>query len=279
MHKDKDDILNSGSRGAGIVIEEGVMTEVEVKKGRGIDVYFNGNQIDLRPSIVMATKIMPQIDGLIVIRHTTKLLIGAGFGVSAACALGTGMCLNEVFSLGMSLESIGEAAHATEIDCGTGLGDVGPMLKGGVEIRRKEGAFGHGLIECVKADVEDMMCFSFGPIDTKKVIAGNRISSINKLSDGILSKLFSDPDFENFMRCSLEFSRKAGFMTERLRDVIDRLNSIDGCLASQTMLGESGFAFFKDDMNKKVLDELKGIDCVGCVFQTKVYHGRPRMIL
>jgi len=81
------------------------------------------------------------------------------------------------------------------------------------------------------------------------------------------------------MRCSLEFSKKAGFMTERLRGVIDRLNSIEGCLASQTMLGESGFVFFRNDpdgnMNKKVHDQLKGIDCV---FRTKIHHGRPRMI-
>jgi len=84
----------------------------------------------------------------------------------------------------MSIERIGEIAHATEIECGTGLGDVGPMLLGGVEVRKKEGAFGHGLIENVAADVEDMMCFSFGPMDTKKIIAGDRISSLNMLSEG-----------------------------------------------------------------------------------------------
>ena len=32
----------SGSRGAGIVIDEGVITEAETVPGSGIDIYFNG---------------------------------------------------------------------------------------------------------------------------------------------------------------------------------------------------------------------------------------------
>lgn len=270
MHKNP---VLSGSRGAGIVIDEGVITEVEAVGGTGVDVYFNGKRQEFRPSFVMANKMVPDACKKIVIRHTTKLPAGAGFGVSGASVMGIGLCLNEIFSLGMPKEAIGEMAHATEVECGTGLGDVGPMLTGGVEIRRKEGV--HGMVENISAGADDLVCFSFGPIDTGNVLNNNNILKLNRLADKILPKLFSDPTFDNFMACSLEFSKNAGFLSARLEEVIDRLNMIDGCLASQTMLGESGFAVFKNDINKKVLDELKHVERV---FQTKISRRLPELI-
>ncbi len=262
----------SGSRGAGIVIDEGVITEVETVGGFGIDIYFNGKRQEFGPSFAMANKMAPDACKKIVIRHTTKLPVGAGFGVSAASVMGAGLCMNEIFSLGMSKEAIGEMAHVTEVECGTGLGDVGPMLVGGVEIRRREGV--HGPVESISAGADDVVCFSFGPIDTGNVINSN-ILGLNQLADNVLSKLFSEPTFDNFMACSLEFSKNAGFLSARLEEVIDRLNMIEGCFASQTMLGESGFAVFKNDINKKVHGELKNIECV---FKTKISCELPELI-
>ncbi|MEA3343818.1 MAG: hypothetical protein U9Q92_06660 [archaeon] len=293
----KNPIL-SGSRGAGIVIDEGVITEAETVPGSGVDIYFNGKRQEFRPSFVMADKMTAYRDnkkvggwGLedghqkaqrgntldynkkIIIRHTTKLPVGAGFGASAACVMGAGLCLNSLFSLDMPTETIKETAHVTEVECGTGLGDVGPMLAGGVEMRRKEGV--HGTVESISAGTDDLVCFSFGPIDTGSAINSSSILKLNQLADNILPKLFSNPTFDNFMACSLEFSKNAGFLTPRLEKVIDQLNMIDGCLASQTMLGESGFAVFKNDINKKVLDELKHIERV---FQTKITCKLPELI-
>ena len=270
-----DDVLRSGSRGAGIVIDEGVETSVEVCSGCGVLVYLNGKEVDFCVSFSVVKK-MGVLEGKrIVVRHVTKLPVGAGFGVSGACAIGVGMCLNEVFSLGMSMDEIGGVAHAAEVECGTGLGDVGPMLFGGVELRKKEGAPGYCVIENVDTEMRDLVCFSFGGVDTKEVIGKDGFSELNVVADDVLERLFAEPVFENFMKCSVEFSEKAGFCSGRLLDVIRRLNRIDGCFASQTMLGESGFAFFRKDMNKKVLDELEG---VGCVFQTKVGYRLPELL-
>ncbi len=262
----------SGSRGAGIVIDEGVITEVEIVLGLGIKTYLNGRRLDFRPSLVMAGKMVPNADKKIIIRHTTKLPAGAGFGVSAASVMGTGLCLNNLFSLDMPIEAIAETAHVTEVECKTGLGDVGPMLIGGVEMRKKEGA--HGLIENISTETDNLICFSFGPVDTGSAI-NNNTPKLNHLADSILPKLFSNPAFDNFMACSLEFSKNTGFLTPRLEKVIDQLNMIEGCFASQTMLGESGFAVFKNDINKKVLGELKHIECV---FQTKISQRPPELI-
>jgi len=131
------------------------------------------------------------------------------------------------------------------------------------------------VIENVDTGMCDMICFSFGGVDTNEVIGRDGFSGLNKIADDVLERLFAEHVFENFMKCSVEFSEKAGFGSGRLLDVIGRLNRIDGCFASQTMLGESGFAFVGRDMNKKVLDELEG---VGCVFQTKVGYRLPELL-
>ncbi|RLG15453.1 MAG: hypothetical protein DRN71_01275 [Candidatus Nanohalarchaeota archaeon] len=270
-----DDVLRSGSRGAGIVIDEGVETSVETCAGSGVVVYLNGEMTDFCVSFSVIKKMGVLKGKRIVVRHVTKLPCGAGFGVSGACAVGVGMCLNEVFSLGMSVCDIGRAAHAAEVECGTGLGDVGPMLFGGVELRKKEGAPGYCVIENVDTEMRDLVCFSFGGVDTNEVIGKDGFSELNVVADDVLERLFCDPVFENFMKCSVEFSQKAGFGSGRLLDVIRRLNRIEGCFASQTMLGESGFVFVGRDMNKKVLDELEG---VGCVFKTKVGYRLPELL-
>ena len=270
-----EDVLRSGSRGAGIVIDEGVETSVETCPGSGVVVYLNGEETDFCVSFSVVKRMVAGAGMKIVVRHVTKLPVGAGFGVSGACALGVGMCLNEVFSLGLSIDDVGGVAHAAEVECGTGLGDVGPMLFGGVELRKREGAPGYCVIENVDVDMCDLVCFSFGGVDTNKVIGKDSFSGLNKIADDVLEGLFAEPAFGNFMECSVEFSKRAGFLTLRLRDVLRRLNRIEGCFASQTMLGESGFAFFRRDMNKKVLDELRGMDCV---FQTKVGYMRPKLL-
>ena len=270
-----EDLLYAGSRGAGIVIDEGVITEVETFPGSGVSVYFNDLKMDFKPSLVMAKKMIHDSMSGIIIRHSTRLPLGAGFGVSGACVLGVGLCLNRIFSLGKSMKEIGQAAHVTEIDCGTGLGDVGPMLVGGIELRKKEGAPGYGIVEDIKSDFNDIVCFSFGKIETNKVIRDNEFSEINKVADNILAKLFADPCFDKFMQCSIEFADKAGFLTERLSKVLDRLNEIDGCFASQTMLGESGFVVFDKDTHKNVPDKLSNIDCV---FKTKTGYRLPELI-
>ncbi|MFH1126885.1 MAG: pantoate kinase [archaeon] len=271
-----DDPLDSGSRGAGIVIDEGVVTEVETVPGSGSLVYFNGNMMDFAPSFAVLKRMAPDSHGKVIFRHTTKMPLGAGFGVSGACAVGAGLCLNEIYSLGMSLGEVGGVAHAAEIECATGLGDVSPMLVGGIEMRKREGAPGRSLIENIKSDAVHLICFSFGAVDTKKVISGEGYVELNRIADVILEKLFFDPTFDNFMACSIEFAGKAGFLTERLRRVLLRLNAIPGCRASQTMLGESGFVFLLDDMNKNVLRELNDANYV---FETKVGYRKPGLIL
>jgi len=270
-----EDVLRCGSRGAGIVIEEGVETSVEISSGSGVAVYLNGEMTDFCVSFSVVKRLGALKGKRIVVRHVTKLPVGAGFGVSGACAIGVGMCLNEVFSLGMSMDEVGGVAHAAEVECGTGLGDVGPMLASGVELRKKEGASGYCVIDNVDTDMCDLVCFSFGGVDTNKVIGKEGFSELNGVADDVLERLFKCPDIYNLMKCSVEFSQKAGFGSGRLLDVIRRLNRIEGCFASQTMLGESGFAFFRKDMNKKVLDELEG---VGCVFQTKVGYRLPELL-
>jgi len=71
-----------------------------------------------------------------------------------------------------------------------------------------------------------------GGVDTNEVIGKDGFSELNRVADDILDRLFKCLDVHNFMKCSVEFSEKAGFVSERLLDVIRRLNRIESCFAS-----------------------------------------------
>ena len=90
-----DNVLRSGSRGAGIVVYEGVETSVEVCAGSGVTVNFNGKKA-FCISFSMIKKMGVGKDKRIIVKHVMKLLIGAGFGVSGA--VGVGICRDEIFS-------------------------------------------------------------------------------------------------------------------------------------------------------------------------------------
>ncbi|MCK4428897.1 MAG: hypothetical protein KAU95_00870 [Candidatus Aenigmarchaeota archaeon] len=262
----------TGSRGAGIVIDKGVETEVRLKKSSGIKIFFNNKQIDFRVSEVMTRKMLKSCDGL-EIYHKTELPLGAGFGISGASILSLGLCLNKLFDLKLSLNNIGKIAHETEVELGTGLGDVGPMLTGGIEMRKKEGAPGYNIIDCINSTENDFQCFSFGGISTKDIIKSDkRKKLINKYADVCLGKLFGNPTFENFMEQSNKFAEKTNLMSARLKIAIEKLNSFPNCHASMIMLGESGFVFGAD---KNIIDNvLKGAD----VFKVKVGFRPPTLL-
>ena len=90
--------LKNGSCGAGFLVNRGVLTDISSCDTLEIEV----NQGDY--TVINEVLKILNIEKPVKITQDIQLPIGAGFGTSAASALGLAIALNEFFSLGYTLE-------------------------------------------------------------------------------------------------------------------------------------------------------------------------------
>ena len=144
---DNEDPLLKGSLGAGVLLDKGVITEID--ESDEFSILINGKKDEYNEVIVLKTiELMKKDLGFdldnVLIKQTIQVPIGCGFGTSASSAIGTAICINEHFDLGLSIEECGKYAHLAEVALGTGLGDVIGELSKGIVLRTKPGAPGYG---------------------------------------------------------------------------------------------------------------------------------------
>ena len=226
----------------------------------------------------------------VLIKQTIQVPIGCGFGTSAASAIGTSICINEHFNLGLSIEECGKYAHLAEVELGTGLGDVIGELSKGIVLRTKPGAPGYGeaksivpheksgfgVFESLKSDFY-VITKSLGEISTasiiqdpkhKKIItqAGLEIGEeFNKKDDGIVigskfknkfnvavdSEFNEEETIKKFMNASLKFAKKTHLINDELLQIVHELHGkVLG--SSMAMLGNTVFAIANEDQKLKL---------------------------
>ena len=108
------------------------------------------------------------------IDHELDVPIGAGFGISAACALGTALGIAKILELNITFNKAASMAHLAEIEMQSGLGDVVAEVNGGITLRLKEGAPGVALTDKMLLNIlmKDLyvICKSLGGIETSEII-------------------------------------------------------------------------------------------------------------
>lgn len=226
------DPIETGSRGGGIALSDGVT--VEVKAGeRGV--YLNGTSIDIEPveRVLDALRVDPTVVA------TTELPIGAGFGVSGAIALGTALAANERFDRGLSTNELVTMAHGAEVQSGTGLGDVVAQHRGGITLRLDPGGPEHNYIDGIPATT-CVEYLSFGELSTEAVLR-EESEYVTEAGQTALSRVVDEPTTETFMYASRRFARETDLLTDRLGEVIQHVADAGGS-ASMAMLGETVFA-------------------------------------
>jgi pantoate kinase len=249
--------LKKGSRGAGVVLDKGVISQVKIKDGNGkVDVKINGKSDPKNSSITYKTIdiIKNQFDltnKKISIKHRSQIPIGAGFGASAACALGTSLGIVKAMDLPITYNQAGAIAHMAEIEMNSGLGDVIAELYGGMVLRLKEGAPEFGKVDkIIGGDIAgDNALFviskSLGGIATSEII-GDPLHKrrINDTGRNLLHQLLKKPDPTTFMELSRRFAENTTLMDPEILEIIKVLED-ETIGASMAMLGKTAFALSK----------------------------------
>ncbi|MCK5636898.1 MAG: hypothetical protein KAH91_05690, partial [Thermoplasmatales archaeon] len=246
------DMSRTGSRGAGINISLGAISEVtaEGSAKQSFEIYIN-NKKTSAPVTNLAFKYMLGDNPLrVVVKTTMDLPIGQGFGMSAASALSATYALAKITNV--SKNEAMKASHFAEVQLKTGLGDVIASCFGGIEIRKSAGLPPWGLIEHIPGKYDLVLCIIGKKLDTKKTLSDStKASKIIEYGKYCTKKLCENPSIEHLFSLSQIFTKKTELADKRVLDAINAANQYG--MASMCMLGNSVFAIGKTDELCKTL--------------------------
>jgi len=232
---ERADALDTGSRGAGIVVEDGVT--VDVRDSDEAMIKLNGKRVEFEA----VERVLGMCDVTARVEIESDVPVGCGFGVSGASALAVALSINEEFALGQEREQMVAAAHVADVLAGTGLGDVVPQSLGGVVTRIEPGAPEIGLFG--EIDVEDPRVgyTVLGSLETADVLDDEEaMERVNKAGESALDGLLKEPSVEELVDLSWEFALESGLATEKVQEKVGEVRS-EGGKASMAMLGETAF--------------------------------------
>ncbi|WP_225370721.1 GHMP family kinase ATP-binding protein [Methanobrevibacter arboriphilus] len=184
----------------------------------------------LKPHIIKNSGKFELKDDLLI-NHEINVPVGSGFGTSASCSFGTAIGLSKIFNLNLSNNQAGQIAHLTEVELGSGLGDVLSQTSKGIMIRTSPGAPGIGKTNIIrdKNNFSDVLILTktFGEIDTSSIIEDPKMKkNINKFGLIMQERIINNPTIENFMDCSYEFAKKTGLMNKELLKIVNELKKM-----------------------------------------------------
>ena len=240
----EQDMPRTGSRGAGINVSMGAVSEViaENSTRQDFEIYVNDGKSEA-PVIRLALKyVLGEKPFHVVVKTNLELPMGQGFGMSAASALSATYALAKI--IGLSDTEAMKASHFAEVQLRTGLGDVMACCFGGIEIRKEAGLPPWGMIEHTPGRYDLVLCVVGKKLDTKKILMdpakANNIVTYGKYCT---KKLLESPSIENFFSLSQVFTKKTNLADKRVIEAIEAANQFG--MASMCMLGNSVFAMGK----------------------------------
>ncbi|MFW5984374.1 MAG: pantoate kinase [Halobacteria archaeon] len=241
---ERDDALDTGSRGAGIVVEDGVT--VDVRDADETTVTLDGETVEFEA----VERVLGMSDVTARVEIETDVPVGCGFGVSGAAALATALAANEEFALGHDEEQMVAAAHVADVLAGTGLGDVVPQSIGGIVTRVEPGAPEIGLFGNVEHEDPRIGYTVLGPLDTADVLGDKEaMDRVNKAGESALDGLLKDPSIEELVDLSWEFALESRLTTEHVEEAVGDARA-EGGKASMAMLGETVYGVGDDALGE-----------------------------
>ncbi|MCD6248294.1 MAG: hypothetical protein J7J17_02450 [Hadesarchaea archaeon] len=259
---ESEDLVRRGSRNCGPCITAGVRTDVFVRPRpqSSVMVFIDGKEAPEARTSTRAVEMVLETVGTsldVTVQHNTHAPIGAGYGLSGAGALGAVLALSKALGLGLGRNEAASVAHVAEVSCGTGLGDVGAQVIGGLVIGLEPGAPPYGKWERIEVP-EDLVvvCGTLGPLRTERFLRDLEFKRRSKeLGGKALASLMKSPTLQNFMRVSEHFSREVGILEGELLEIIGEISKSTPFGASAVMLGRAVFA----PARRSELDRVKEI--------------------
>jgi len=226
----EDDPTKAGSRGAGLVLEDGV--EVRVRDAGQRRVTLDGEAVSVEP----VETVLDTLRADVAVEAVSDLPIGTGFGVSGAMALGTALATNAALDRGLSRNELVTIAHGAEVQAGTGLGDVVAQAEGGIPIRLEPGGPQDNYLDAIPSRPA-LEYATFGELSTTDVI-GEDTEALSRAGEESLSMLVSEPTVDQFFHAARRFAREADLLTGRVRRTVVDVSDAGGD-AAMAMLGET----------------------------------------
>jgi len=255
-----------GARGGGFSPDKGVSTEVIVAEAEEsqVQVVINGENCPeaatTKSVVEMLTSKISESYAIKVI-HQVDVPVGAGFGSSAAGALGAALALSKALGLNLTYNQLGRIAHIAEVKCKTGLGTVGPLLFGGCGLTLEPGAPGIACLDRIPVSPDHRLVVgTFRPYPTKELLSSQKYrENINEWGRKTLKRILADPSLENFMGACKDFAVGTGFVTDRVQKLMTLAKKAGAVGAAQNMLGEAVHALVTVDTMDDVYDAFRTV--------------------
>lgn len=264
------DVLRSGSRGAGLCVDLGAHSVVQMEEGNGeVFVRMEGKEADLPVTVSAVSKVIEDRRVDVTVDARLDLPVGQGFGMSAAGALSAAHGASELLKLPFKVAI--RAAHEAEVEHRTGLGDVAALSRGGITFRREEGVPPFGRIDRINAEPDVVLCVVGAPLSTAEVLGdAAKRARVNAVGKECVKRMALSPTLATLMRLSREFMSKTQLATGEVEEAVRAAEEYGP--ASMAMLGNSVFGVGASKDQDRILSER------GQTFRTRVDWRGPRVI-
>jgi pantoate kinase len=201
-------------------------------------------------------------------------------GSSGAGAWGASLALNQLLSLNLTQDRIGQMAHNAEVENKTGLGTVIAQQRGGIEIRSNPGAPGIGHVDQIPFDPDlRVVCSSAGAISTKSMLSDpNTRASINRFGGELVQRIISSASSRSLMQLSREFCGRTKLPSKNVETGLKMLDENGFHNSSMALFGETIFATVWKDETERISKVLKKWNRQGETFSTEIDTTGARIV-
>ena len=238
-------ILKKGSTGAGFCLKLGAYAEVLIhdSKDKSIQILLNEKPSPAPVTMTALEDILGDSEKEVIVKISTELPHGQGFGMSAAGTFAAAMALSHALTLEDERNKALRATHSAEVKHHTGLGDAVAQNLGNFVVRTKPGVPPFGEAKRYDFDAELIFCTIDKPIKTSQVLKIPEMrEKITGSGRSCMSQFMSDISFSNFMDISWKFTRETGLAGQSVIEAVSSVHESGIGKASMSMLGNTVFA-------------------------------------
>ena len=264
-----DDVLTTGSRGAGIRLSKGAYVTLEERSDDRVEIVMDGVPTDARVTRKVLELIRPGEGFDVTVEN--ELPVSQGFGMSAAGAIAVAMA-----ALGEHSDDCYRYAHMAEVMEGGGLGDVSAiMCQGHQPVRKVAGLPPTGVVEDTGISFDELSLVVLGnKVDTGSVLDDTeRYYRLEYAGMIMMEEYVRDPSKEWLFAKARNFSHLADLETYQVTSALEALDVLEPeNFGAMCMLGNSIFT----DLPEWAAQDLFGEDA--SVYACSSSDEAPRLL-